>query len=122
MAGSNYVVLQYTGQECDVLSFRYDFKPVKVVPIVHVAMAWKLPVSGQTYILVCNEALWMGTSMDHNLLNPNQLCHFGTIVQENLTSPLPLSIVAKDFSFCMELFMQGTTVKVQKYSPTQTEL
>ena len=122
VAGSNCVVLQYTGQECDVSPFSDDFKPVKGVPIAHVATAWQSPVSGQTYILVFNEALWMGTTMDHTLLNPNQLRHYGTIVQDNPTLPLPLSIIAEDRSFCMELFMQGTTVRVQTYSPTQTEL
>ena len=122
VAGSNCVVLQYTGQECDVSPFSDDFKPVKGVPIAHVATAWQSPVSGQTYILVFNEALWMGTTMDHTLLNPNQLRHYGTIVQDNPTSPLPLSIVTEDRSFCMGLFMQGTTVKVQTHSPTQIEL
>ena len=102
--------------------FSDDFKPVKGVPIAHVATAWQSPVSGQTYILVFNKALWMGTTMDHTLLNPNQLRHYGTIVQDNPTSPLPLSIVTEDRSFCMELFMQGTTVQVQTHSPTQTEL
>ena len=52
--------------------------------------------------------------MHHTLINPNQLCHFRL--------PPPLSIVAKDWSFCMELFMRGATVHVQTYSPTQTEL
>ena len=110
VAGSNCVVLQYTGQECDVSPFSDDFKPVKGVPIAHVATAWQSPVSGQTYILVFNEALWMGTTMDHTLLNPNQLRHYGTIVQDNPTLPLPLSIIAEDWSFCIEIFMQGTTV------------
>ena len=114
VAGSNCVNLQYTGQECDVLPFSNNFKTVKGNPIAHVATAWQLPVSRKTYILVFNEALWMGTSMDHTLLNPNQLCHFETIVQDNPTSPLPLSIIAEDWSFCMELLCRGRLSKFRR--------
>ena len=77
VAGSNCVILGYTGRVCDVSPYREDYESVKDVPIVQAATAWQSQHTGQTYILVFNEALWMGDSMDHSLINPNQLRHYG---------------------------------------------
>ena len=61
VAGSNCVVLSYTGKECDVTPYRDDYQPVQNIPIVSAATAWQSPTTGQTYILVFNEALWWVT-------------------------------------------------------------
>ena len=37
VAGSNCVILQYTGKECDVSPYRDDYESVSNVPIVHAA-------------------------------------------------------------------------------------
>ena len=86
VAGSNCIIMQYTGKECDVSPYRDDYESVTNVPIVHAATAWQSPHSGQTYILVFHEALWMGGHMEHSLVNPNQLRYFGTKVQDDPTS------------------------------------
>ena len=90
------VILQYTGKECDVAPYRDDYESVPNVPIVHAATAYQSPVTGQTYILVFNEALWMGGQLDHSLINPNQLRHHGTKVQDNPMSDRALSIITED--------------------------
>jgi len=90
VAGSNCVVINYTGNVCDVSPCRDDYAPVSNVPIVTAATAWQSPHTGETYILVFNEALWMGDSMNCTLINPNRLRHFGTKVQDNPVSDLPL--------------------------------
>ena len=59
VAGANCCVIYYTGRECDVSPYSSDYKPVKGVPIVSAATAWQSPESGQLYILVLNEALYM---------------------------------------------------------------
>ena len=73
VAGANCVILHYTRQECDVSMYRDDYAPVQNVPVVSAATAWQSRETGQTYILVFNEALWMGDSMRDTLINPNQL-------------------------------------------------
>ena len=40
VAGSNCVVLNYTGQVCDVSPYRDDYAPIENVPVVHTATAW----------------------------------------------------------------------------------
>ena len=41
VAGSNCIILQYTGKEFDVSPYRDDYESVSNVPIVHAATAWQ---------------------------------------------------------------------------------
>lgn len=122
VAGSNCVILTYSGKECDVSPYREDYETIKNVPIVTAATAWQSPITGQTYILVFNEAIWMGDHMNHTLLNPNQLRHYGVRVQDDPTSHFPLAIATEDKRFCMELQMSGTIIYAPTYTPTDNDL
>ena len=122
VCGSNCVVLNYTGKECDVSPYREVYDAIRNVPIVTAATAWQSPITGQGYILIFNEAIWMGDHMDHTLLNPNQLRHYGVRVQDDPTSPYPLSIVTEKNEFGMELSMDGTIVYVETHAPSERDL
>ena len=122
VCGKNCVILNYTGKECDVTPYREDYESIKNVPIVTAGTAWQSPITGQKYILVFNEAIWMGDQMEHTLLNPNQLRHHGVKVQDNPTSHFPLSITTEDNEFCMELSMDGTIVFAPTHTPTDDDL
>ena len=122
VAGSNCTVLAYTGKVCDVAPYRDDYQPVTNIPIVSAATAWQSPYTGQVYILIFHEALWMGDTMSSTLINPNQLRHFGTKVQDDPTSERPLSIIKEDGTFCMDLSMLGTIIYADTYTPSQREL
>ena len=114
--------MHYTNKECDVSPYRDDYAPVRNVPIVQAATAYTSPYTSQTYILIFNEALWMGDTMDYTLVNPNQLRHFGIKVQDDPTSDAPIHIVTEDASFSMELKMCGTIVYNDTHTPSQQEL
>ena len=88
VAGANCCIMYYTARECDVSPYRDDYSPIKNVPIIQAATAYQSEYTGQTYILILNEALWMGNAMPHTLINPNQLRHFGTMVQDNPMSKM----------------------------------
>ena len=122
VAGSNCAILNYTGKVCDVSPYRDDYDPVTNIPIVKAATAWQSPHTGQTYILVFNEALWMGDTLHHSLLNPNQMRHYSIKVQDNPMSDQPLSIITDDDEFSMELRMDGTIVCFDSSTPSQEEL
>ena len=64
----------------------------------------------------------MGDTMDHTLINPNQLRYFGTRVQDNPTLEEPLSIITEDKEFCMELCMSGTICCADTFAPSEAEL
>ena len=122
VAGSNCTVLHFTGKECDVSPYCDDYDAITNVPIVTAATAWQSPSTGQTYILVFNEALWMGDTMDTSLVNPNQLRHFGVHVQDNPSSTSPLFIMTEDLEFSMNLSMAGTIVYTDTHTPSSHEL
>ena len=48
VAGSNCVVLQYTGKECSVLPYSDTYAPTHNVPIVHAATSYQCQLTGQT--------------------------------------------------------------------------
>ena len=60
--------------------------------------------------------------LPNSLINPNQLRHYGTVVQDNPTSEEPLHIRTEDASFCMELDMAGTIIFANTTTPTKKEL
>ena len=122
VAGANCCVLSYTGKECDVAPYREDYDSIPNIPIVTAATAWQSDYTGQVYIIVFNEALWMGNDMSDTLVNPNQMRHFGTIVQDNSTSESPLHIRTNDASFSMPLQIRGTIVGASTHTPTEQEL
>ena len=73
-------------------------------------------------ILIVNEALWYGDRLDHSLLNPNQLRHYGCVVHDNpYDFHNPLSIVYGS-NILVELDTQGTLIYAQSRTPTDYEL
>jgi hypothetical protein len=74
VAGSNTVVLDLTGKVATVSPFcDSEFKALEDVPIATVATSYDCTVTGKTYVLIFNEALYFGDKMNHSLLCPNQL-------------------------------------------------
>ena len=122
VAGANCCLMHYTTRECDVSPYRDDYASIKNVPIVQAATAYQSPYTGQVYILILNEALWMGDSMKHTLINPNQLRHYGVKVQDNPCSNEPMHIMTEDSNFNLELKMRGTTIFADTYTPSEKEL
>ena len=72
VAGSNCVILEYTGRTAEVEAYSPDY-PSKQIPIATVATAYDCPTSGATYVLIINEALYFGDSLSFSLISPNQL-------------------------------------------------
>lgn len=78
-AGKNFRALSYTGQTCNVTGFHDSFDSLGDIPVARVATAYTAD-SGQTYILIINEALYFGSTMNHSLINPNQIHSYGIAV------------------------------------------
>jgi hypothetical protein len=70
--GNNCTILSYSVRGwCDVSPYTDTYDAIKGVPIVKGATAWTSNLTGETIILLFNEALWMGEVMEHYLVNPN---------------------------------------------------
>jgi len=75
-------VISYTEKVCHVTPYHSDYEPIQDVPIVKGATAYTDSETGKTYILVINEALYLGDTMSTSYLNPNQLRHHGLVVND----------------------------------------
>ena len=82
-AGINFRPLYFTGQTCEAYGFHGDLSPISDVPIATVATAWSNATTGQSFILIFNEVLYFGRDLDHSLINPNQMRHYGIQVFDN---------------------------------------
>ena len=120
--GSNCVILHHTGKVCEVSPYSDDYEAIKNVPVVCSAMLWTDTVDNQEYILIFNESLWMGDSLTHSLINPNQLRAFGTEVQDNPFSMERLSIHPASHDITIPLQTLGTIIFANTRAPTDQEL
>ena len=85
-------------------------------------MLWTDTVDNQAYILVFNESLWMGDSLTHSLINPNQLHAFGTEVQDNPFANETLLIQPASHDITIPLQTLSTIIYANTRAPTDQEL
>ena len=95
------------------------YEDIKSVPIATAGTAWTSTDTGETYILVFHEGLWMGYQMEHSLLNPNQLRHFGVTVQDSPFADAPLYISTENGDFVLSLEILGTNIVANTRTPTE---
>lgn len=76
VAGPNFVILEFTGEQCDVTPYTNDYQPITNVSVVNAATAYTDETSGVTVILRFNQVLWYGKRMKMSLINQNQLRHY----------------------------------------------
>jgi hypothetical protein len=120
--GSNAIIMHYTTRECDVSPYADSYDPIRNVPIVTSATAVTSQETGMTYILVFNEAIWMGELLDHSLINPNQLRPHGVDVQDNPFGNVAMHIASDNDDFVHPMQGDGTTIFFDSRTPTSYEL
>ena len=64
----------------------------------------------------------MNTTMEHTLVNPNQLRHFCVTVQDNPYRSSPLYIESMDCDFVLPLLDEGTNILPHTRTPSVEEL
>ena len=69
--GANCIILSHTGQSCEVMPYSDTYDTITDVPVVTGATLWTSPHDGDEFILIFNESLWMGNTLQHTLVNPN---------------------------------------------------
>ena len=120
--GKNFIVYKYTRRTADVYAFDKSYAPSTNVPIVTGATAYDDPISGRTFILLFNEALYYGSRMDHSLFNPNQFRMYGIPVWDNpFGHERPFSIQVSD-EVSIPLMSKGTKIYFSSRVPTDKEL
>ena len=112
VCGSNCIVINFMGKECDVAPHTEAYETIEAVPIVQAATPNDNPETGESTILILNEAIWMGETTDHTLVNPNQLRSYGITVQDNPCSEAPIFIATEDHDFMPQFSYKGTILGV----------
>ena len=121
--GTNFTVLKLTPRCADVYPYDKSYNPLYNIPIVTGATAYDDDVSGQTFILVFNESLYYGTKLDHTLINPNQVRHYGIDLWDNpYDRSHELSIDINGGQVIIPLLFQGTKLVFNSRVPTSDEL
>jgi hypothetical protein len=75
-------VLEYTNQVAVVTGFANSLEPLKNIPIVKASLAYDDAETGETIVIIINQALYFGDQMDEILLKPNQIRAFGNVVDD----------------------------------------
>ena len=83
--GSNFKLIELTGEVVDVVPYHEQYEAKKEMPIVSAAMAWTHPDTGETFSLDYHQALWYGKEVANSLLNPNQMWFYGHRVCNDIT-------------------------------------
>ena len=122
VSGQSFILLSETGREFDVFPYTNEYEVIKNIPIVLEATSWTSLELAETFIIFLHEGLWMNTTMDHTLVNPNHLRHFGVTVQDNQYSNSPLYIESPDRDFVLPLIVEGTNIMAHTRTPTGEEL
>ena len=125
-AGATTVVIEYTGKTCDVSPFSQAYDATKDVPIVKAVTAYDDPSTGETFILVMNQALYFGDQMENSLLCPNQMRAHGVVVDD---VPIHLSkgdsthsIFFPSEKVRIPLDMHGCISYIPTRTPTKNEI
>ena len=119
--GTNCIILSHTGQSCEVIPYSDTYDVITNVPVVTGATLWTSPHDGDKFILIFNEALWMGNTLQHTLVNPNQLRAYGTTVQDNPFAPSPLNFEPPTGP-TIHLMTMGTIIYCNTRAPSDHEL
>ena len=130
--GSNFVPLEdlrAVTHHVSVSPFSDDYEPMHDIPICSCGTTWTDPETGESYILVFNQALFFGDRLNHSLLCPNQMRDNGLRVEEAPRQYDPTSqhgITAKrddnDNEIFIPLQMQGVISYIPTVKPTEWEL
>lgn len=125
--GVNHVarIIEFHGQVAQVSGFAESMEPMKDIPIVKAALAYDIPETGETVILIINQALYFGKHLSHVLLNPNQMRYNNVIVDDipkHLSSMSTHSITVTEENVTIPLQLNGIISYFDARTPTTEEI
>ena len=120
-AGSNWALMELTGEICEVAPFLDSYDPVTKVPVARCGTVWTNPDSGEETLLVHDQMLWFGSALPHALVNPNQVRAYGLEVRDNPFDRANEIGIQHD-EFFIPFDTKGTLIYFETRVPTQEEL
>ena len=119
--GSNWRPVVFTGQMCNVKGFHEGLGGMSEIPVATCATAWDHPINNKTYILLLHKGLYFGKSLDHSLINQNQVRYNDVELYDNpFDEGRPFGIIAGNITIPFD--SQGSTIFFKSMFPTDDEL
>jgi len=119
-------IIEYLGQVAEVYGFSKSMNAMQDVPIVKAAVAYDDHITGETLILVINQALYFGSQLSHILLNQNQMRAHGLTVKDCpkhlLKGKSRHAIILEENDYEMPLKLHGIMSYFDVRTPTKQEL
>ena len=75
-------------------------------------------ITGNSLIMVINEALYYGKKLDHSLINPNQLRYYETMVWDNSFEPYRDLCIKTGDGNTIDITPDGTKIGFRSHVPT----
>jgi hypothetical protein len=119
--GRNWRVLEYTGELCSVIPFSKDYDPTPNIPVARCATTYTCPDSGQSILLIADQVLYFGDSMDHTLINPHQIRSHGYSLCDDPWDP-NRTLGLDTEHFFIPFFTTGSTVHFASAFPSRWDL
>ena len=120
--GSKCIVINFVGKEGDVAPYTNAYETIKAVSMVQSDTAYENPETGENTILILNKAICIGETMDHTLVNPNQLYAYGITFEDKTFSKAPIFIATEDHGYVLLFSSKETIPGVTTRTPTYKEL
>lgn len=120
--GKNFYLLSVSNRTAEVYGFRGNTGQCDDIHIGTGVTAWDDPRTGETILLVMHESLWYGNSMDHSLINPNQIRQNRIPLWDNPYDPGHDLSIDIDVETTIPFRTQGTKIFFESYVPTQEQL
>ena len=120
--GSNFKLIELTGEVVDVVPYHEEYEAKKDVPIVSAATAWTHPDTGETFIFYYHQAWWYGKEVANSLLNPNQMRFYGHRVSDDITDKNRRFGIEADNMLYIPFDMKGTVISFDSHVLTDQEL
>jgi hypothetical protein len=119
--GKNWRVLEYTGELCSVMPFSKDYNPTPNIPVARCATTYTCPDSGQSILLIADQVLYFGDSMEHTLINPHQIRSHGYSLCDDPWDP-NRTLGLDTEHFFIPFFTTGSTVHFASAFPSRWDL
>ena len=81
-AGANWAPMHYTGDICEVFPLLNTYTTVQERSVARCCTEW-IDDEGKEYLLVGDEMLWFGTTLENSLINPNNIRSYGLSINDD---------------------------------------
>jgi hypothetical protein len=119
--GKNWRVLEYSGELCSVSPFSTAYDPTPNIPVARCATTYTCPDSGQSVLLIADQVLYFGDSMDHSLINPQQIRSNGYSLCDDPWDPNRTLGLDTDHFF-IPFFTTGSVIHFASAFPSRWDL